>query len=43
MILNLSGKWILKNDDYVLTGNVPGDVSDDFIQAGLTYFFSFDG
>ena len=42
MILNLSGKWELKNDDYVLTGHVPGDVSDDFMQAGLIkdpYFY----
>lgn len=35
MLINLSGKWTLKNDNYVLAGNVPGDVSDDFIQAGL--------
>lgn len=35
MLINLSGKWILKNDNFVLAGNVPGDVSDDFIQAGL--------
>ena len=35
MIISLSGKWTLKNDDYALVGNVPGDVSDDFIQAGL--------
>ncbi|MBE6926766.1 MAG: glycoside hydrolase family 2 protein, partial [Ruminococcaceae bacterium] len=35
MVINLSGKWTLKNDQYVLSGNVPGDVSDDFIQAGL--------
>ncbi len=35
MIINLSGKWALKNDDYILAGNVPGDVSDDFIQAGI--------
>lgn len=35
MLIDLSGKWILKNDNHTLTGNVPGDVSDDFLQAGL--------
>ena len=35
MRINLSGKWVLKNDEFVLAGNVPGDVSDDFIRAGL--------
>ena len=42
MVINLSGKWTLKNDNYVLAGNVPGDVSDDFLQAGLIedpYFY----
>jgi len=43
MHINLSGDWILKNDSHVLTGHVPGDVSDDFIQAGLIkdpYFYN---
>ena len=35
MLIHLSGEWILKNDEYTLAGNVPGDVSDDFIRAGL--------
>lgn len=35
MRIDLSGKWILRNSDYRLVGNVPGDVSNDFIQAGL--------
>jgi len=35
MVINLSGKWSVRNDKYTLTGNVPGDVSDDFLQAGL--------
>lgn len=42
MIINLSGKWTLKNDRYTIAGNVPGDVSDDCLQAGLIedpYFY----
>ncbi|MBR2402752.1 MAG: glycoside hydrolase family 2 protein, partial [Lachnospiraceae bacterium] len=35
MLINLSGKWRLKNEKFVLDGNVPGDVSDDFFRAGL--------
>lgn len=35
MRIDLTGKWILKNDEFIIAGNVPGDVSDDFIQAGL--------
>ena len=35
MLLKLSGEWKLKNDEYAITGHVPGDVTDDFLQAGI--------
>jgi hypothetical protein len=42
MLISLSGEWTLKGGGHVLTGNVPGDVSDDLMRGGYIkdpYYF----
>lgn len=35
MKISLSGNWKLKGNGYEIEGHVPGDVTDDFIRAGI--------